>query len=704
MPFMIRVVALLAVSLGIAAEALGAEPTARAIEFADAAGTRYFVTSDPAEIRAYDSAGSGWKRTGGEFGVYARAGDAPGSVAVCRFLVGPRMGTHARYFTADAAECDSLKTLGWRYEGVAFYILPASGAGCGAEATAVYRSIARADYRNDLNQRFVADATVQSKVSAAGYSDQGIAWCAPLSADDRLADAVRLMRQATFGPRPGDSQHAASIGAAAWIDEQLALPPTQYPVYSYMPANRPDSCVDDRTQPVRPDSFCARDNYTLFPLQVRFFANALSGPDQLRQRVAFALSQIMVASGVDNARNYAMRHYQQIFLDKAFGSFHDLLLAVTLSPVMGDYLDMVNNNKSNPAAGTDPNENYAREILQLFSVGTYLLNADGSRQLDSGGKPRFTYELADIKGFSRVFTGWTYAPITGIASRNNNPRNYLGTMVAVDANHEFGTKVLLNGVVAPANMTMAQDLEFAHQNIVQHPNVGPFIGRQLIQKLVTSEPSPAYVARITAVFNDNGAGVRGDLKAVVRAILLDTEARGARKIDPAYGKLVEPVLYMTSVARAGGAASDGVALRASSQALGQFVFYAPSVFNYYPFDYVVPGTPLLGPEFGVQTSTTSMGRVNFATGLVFTNAIAPDATVFGATGTTLDLSRYQALAQDAGALADGLSRDLLNGTMPAAMRDAIVTAVNAASPTDGLTRARTAYWLVVTSPQFQVQR
>jgi uncharacterized protein (DUF1800 family) len=701
---MARIVATLAAVLGALAGNAGAEPTARAIEFLNSSASHYFVTADAAEIRAYDAAGSGWKRTGGEFGVYARSGDASGTVPVCRFLVGPRMGTHARYLTADAAECESLKAQGWRYEGVAFHVLPAAGNACPAGSTAVFRSVVRATYRNDVNQRFAADATVQAKAASTGYSDEGIAWCAPLSSDDVLADAVRLMRQATFGPRVAESQRAAAIGAAAWIDEQLAMPATQYPVYAYMPANRPDSCVDDRTQPVRPDSFCARDNYTLFPLQVQFFANAIARPDQLRQRVAFALSQIMVASGVDNARNYAMRHYQQIFLDRAFGNFHDLLLAVTLSPVMGDYLDMANNNKSNPTAGTDPNENYAREILQLFSVGTYLLNPDGTQQLDAAGKPRFTYELADIKGFSRVFTGWTYPAIAGVASRNNNPRNYLGAMLAVDANHEFGTKVLLNGVVAPANMTMAQDLEFAHRNISEHRNVGPFIGKQLIQKLVTSDPSPGYVARITAVFDNNGAGVRGDLKAVVRAILLDPEARGARKIDPAYGKLVEPALFMTSVARGAGAASDGVTFRASSQALGQFVFYAPSVFNYYPFDYVVPGTPLLGPEFGVQTSTTAISRVNFATGLVFTNAIAPDATVFGATGTTLDLARYQGVAQDAGALADTLSRDLLNGTMPSAMRDAIVTAVNASSTTDSLTRARTGYWLVVTSPQFQVQR
>jgi hypothetical protein len=251
---------------------------------------------------------------------------------------------------------------------------------------------------------------------------------------------------------------------------------------------------------------------------------------------------------------------------------------------------------------------------------------------------------------------------------------------------------------------MAQDLALAHQNIFNHANVGPFIGKQLIQKLVTSDPSPAYVARVTAVFDNNGAGQRGDLRAVVRAILTDPEARGARKIDPAYGKLDEPVLFMTSLARAANARSDGVALRAQSATLGQFIFYSPSVFNYYPFDYVVPETQLLGPEFGVQNATTAIARANFANGLLFVNSIAPDNTVYGATGTTLDLSPYQAVAGDAAALAARLDRNLLAGRMSAPMREAIMSAVNAVPASDTLNRARTAMWLVVTSPQFQVQR
>jgi uncharacterized protein (DUF1800 family) len=534
----------------------------------------------------------------------------------------------------------------------------------------------------------------------------GVALCAPLSTADVEADAVRLLRQATFGPTEADLQRVLAIGTQAWIDEQLAMPATQYPLYPWMPANRADTCTDDRTQPVRADSFCARDNYTLFQLQLQFLRDALAQPDQLRQRVAFALSQIMVTSGVDNARNYAMRHYQQALRDHAFGTFHDLLFAVTLSPVMGDYLDMANNNKVNPSAGTDPNENYAREVLQLFSVGTYLLNPDGTEQRDAAGKPLFTYGEAEIKGFARAFTGWTYPVVAGATQRanGNNARNYLGDMIGIDANHEFGAKLLLSHVLAPASMAMPQDLEFAHTNIVSHPNVGPFIGKQLIQKLVTSDPSPGYVARVTAVFDDNGSGRRGDLRAVVRAILTDPEARGVRKIDTGYGKLIEPVLYMTSLARAANARSDGVALRNPLAALGQNVFYSPSVFNYYPFDYVVPGTQLLGPEFGLQNATTSIARANSATGLIFANAIAPDAQVYGATGTTFDLAAYQSVAADATALAARLDRNLLAGRMSPAMRDAIVSAVNAIAVSDTLNRARTALWLVVSSPQFQVQR
>lgn len=694
----------LAFALAGCGTALAAEPTGTAVEYYNTTLRHYFITAGPDEIQVVESggAGPGWVRTGGQFGVFRDPADAPNLSPVCRFYA---PGPNSHFYTADPGDCEYVKSVGgWIYEGIAFYVERPVGGACGAGTTPVYRTYNNGFPRNDSNHRFTVDATVYSRAAALGHAPEGVAMCAALSGADRRADAVRLLRQASFGPTPAEVDRVVAMGPPAWIDEQLALPATRYPDYPWVTNGRPQTCVDDRTQPVRADSFCNRDNYTLFPLQVRFFANALASPDQLRARVAFALSQIMVTSGVDMSRNYAMRHYQQTLYDRALGNFRDLLLAVTLSPVMGDYLDMANNNKSDAVRGTDPNENYAREILQLFSVGTYLLDPDGTTQLDAAGKARFTYDQATVKGFSRVFTGWTYPTVAGAQPRNNNPRNYLGDMRAVEANHETGTKPLLGGTLAPAGMTMLQDLEFAHRNIFQHPNVGPFIGKQLIQKLVTSEPSPAYVARVTAVFDNNGAGQRGDLGAVVRAILLDPEARGARKIDPAYGKLVEPVLYMTGIARAAAARSDGVYFRLQSQSLGQFVFYPASVFNYYPFDYVVPGTPLLGPEFGIQTSTTAINRANFANGLLFANGIAPDATVYGATGTQLDLARYQALAADPAALVDLLDRDLLGGTLSAAMRSAVVTAVNAVAATDSLNRARNALYLMVTSPHYQVQR
>jgi uncharacterized protein (DUF1800 family) len=697
----------LLVSMAVWTGLAAAEPTGTAIEWYNTVIGHYFITSGPAEIRFVDAggAGPGWVRTGGQFATYLGPNDAPGLSPVCRFYGTPGVGPNSHFYTPNATECAMVKLdPGWTYEGIAFYIQEASAGACAAGTTPVYRSYNNGALRNDSNHRYTVDYTVFAKSRSFGYYPEGIGMCAPLSSADVAADAMRLLRQASFGPSAGDVQNVVAMGDGAWIDAQLAMPATQYPAYAWMPANRPDTCVDDRTAPIGPGSFCARDNYTLFPLQLQFFRNALSAPDQLRQRVAFALAQIMVTSGVENARNYAMRNYQQIFVDRAFGNYYDLLLAVTLSPDMGEYLNMVNNNKSNPVTGTDPNENYGREILQLFSVGTYLLNADGTQQLDAAGIPLPTYDLAQIKGFARVFTGWTYPTVAGAQPHNNNPRNYLGDMLAVDANHEFGTKVLLAGVLAPANMTMAQDLAFAHQNIFNHPNVGPFIGKQLIQKLVTSDPTPGYVSRVTGVFNNNGAGVRGDLRAVVRAILTDPEARGARKIDPAYGKVAEPVLFMTSVARAVNAQTDGVYFRGASAGLGQFVFYAPSVFNFYPFDYVVPGTTVLGPEFGVQTTSTAIARANFANGLLFSNSIAPDPTVYGATGTTINLASYTAVASSSGVLADKLDRDLLGGRMSTAMRNAIMTAVDAASTTDAVARVRTALWLVVSSPQYQVQR
>ena len=525
---------------------------------------------------------------------------------------------------------------------------------------------------------------------------------AALGAPTTQADAWRLLRQGSFGPKPAEVERVAARGAEAWIDEQMAMPATRYPEYPWVAANRPAACVDDRTAPLRADSFCARDNYTLFPLQVQFFRNALAAPDQLRQRVAFALSQVFVTSGVHNPRNYAMARYQQLLADHAFGNYLDLLRAVTLSPQMGDYLDMANNNKANPAAKTEPNENYAREVLQLFSIGTWRLERDGSLTRGLAGEPIPAYDQEAIEGFAHVFTGWTYAPVPGAASRNNNPRNFEGALQPVAANHDTAEKELLLGAVSAAGKAPAADLEFALRDIFMHPNVGPFLGKELIRKLVTSDPSPAYVERVAAAFADNGRGVRGDLGAVVRAILLDPEARAHASPD-AMGKLLEPALFLAGMVRALDAPSDGVYLLAQSAALSQNVFYSPSVFNYYPADYRVPALGRPGPEFALLTSATALARANVVNTLVY-GTIAPDASVYGATGTQVSLNAYAPLARDARALVDRLDADLLGGAMSPAMRDAILAAVSAIPASDTTGRTRAAVYLVFASPQFQVQR
>jgi hypothetical protein len=507
---------------------------------------------------------------------------------------------------------------------------------------------------------------------------------------------VRLLEQSTFGPNDALVAHVMQVGTQAFLNEQYAAPASKYPSLKYVPAGQQATFC-----PTDPDPQCGRDYYTMFLLQNAFFANALNGPDQLRQRVAFALSQILVTSGLTVNLAYGMARYQQIFLDNAFGNYEEILTRVTLSSVMGDYLNMVNNDK--PRSGVNPNENYARELMQLFSIGVWQLFADGTQKVDPNGDPIATYGQDEIEGFAHVFTGWTYPVLPGVPARTHNPKNFLGDMVPVDSNHDKGAKLLLNGFALPAGGTIQADLTAAIHNVFMHPNVGPFIGRQLIQKLVTGDPSALYVKRVTAAFNDNGQGVRGDMKAVVNAILTDPEARGPAKPAAGYGKLREPVLWMTAVARVLNTQSDGVYFGQQSGQLGQPLFYPASVFNYYPPTYLLPDTGHLAPEFAIENSSTAINRYNVANTLAF-GTIAPLATLPGAIGTTPNWAQLTALAGDSTALLDQLDALMMHGAMPTAMRSAIAGAVNAIPPTNLLLRAKTAFYLVVTSAEYQVER
>lgn len=514
------------------------------------------------------------------------------------------------------------------------------------------------------------------------------------------SEAGRLLEQTTWGPTESLLDHVQQIGTSAWIEEQLATAPTGYPVYPYYPTTAPPDCIN---VPGDPNQQCSRDNYSLFQVQLRFFQNAMTGQDQLRQRVAFALSQIFVVSGNEVAMAYAGGDWNQMLVDNAFGNYRDLMYQVTLNPVMGRYLDMVNNDKPSANGTIQPNENYARELLQLFSIGTIKLNADGTPMLVNGATAP-TYSQDEIEGFAHVFTGWTYPTLPGGTLIRHNPTNYRGPMEAYPGNHDIAQKILLNGTVLPARDDPNADLNAALDNIFQHPNIAPFVCQRLIQHLVSSNPSPAYVGRVAAAFLDNGSGVRGDLAAVVRAILSDPEARDASLLTPASGKLKEPVLLMLNIIRALNGQSDGVYLRSQATSMNQNVFYAPSVFNYYPPDYQLAGTSLLAPEFAILNSSTALTRSNFVNTVVYTTLVAPDPSVLNATGTSLNFANLQALAGDTAAMVEKLNEVMMHGSMSQAMKDAIVTAVNAQSATDTLARARCAAYLVATSAQYQVQR
>ena len=509
-------------------------------------------------------------------------------------------------------------------------------------------------------------------------------------------DTLRLLEQATFGPTEELAAQVQAQGIEAYVDDQLATSATSLGTYPVVLQGAGQFCGAGAPPG------CNRDNFTAFPVAVQFFKNALTAPDQLRQRVAFALGQILVVSGAEVRSTYGIAAYQELLLADAFGNFRALIEDVTRSPAMGRYLDMVNNDKPSPEKGTHPNENYARELMQLFTIGLVKLEADGSVVADENGEPVATYDQAVVSDMARVFTGWSYPTIPGLAGKAHNPPYYLGPMQPIAANHDTGAKTILDGVVLPAGQTSEKDLADALDAIFQHPNVGPFIGRQLIQHLVTSNPSPAYVARISAVFADDGHGVRGNLAAMVRAILLDPEARGDARTDPAYGKLREPALLVAGLARALGAASDGVYLRASSAALEEDVYQPPSVFSFYPPDSALPGSTLVSPPSQLFDSTTALARPNFVYTLLYTGAAA-DPTVIGSTGTSVSLAALAGDAGDPDRLVARLDALLTHGTLSADVKQAIAAAVTGL-PVDPFPRVRMAAYLIGTSPQYQVER
>jgi hypothetical protein len=542
------------------------------------------------------------------------------------------------------------------------------------------------------------------------------------------ADTLRLLEQATWGPTSAEVARARQMGLRAFVEEQLDMPPlfpeqgSDYPAM-HIPRDglSPDCPVGTPNQTI-----CARENYILYPVQVRFFTNAFYGGDQLHQRVAFALHQIMTVSGRDILTPSWYTTYLQTLDRHAFGSYRALLREMTLNPTMGQYLDMRRSTALNP------NENFAREVLQLFSIGTDELNRDGTPKLDASGRRIPSYTQDTVENFTRVFTGWDLdlPPDTATSNFRDPMVPRTGSIVT----HDTGAKTLLRGTVltaCPGSMTSQdcarRDLDAAIDNIFNHPNVGPFVGRQLIQHLVTSNPSPAYVERVARAFNDDCdvlypvscTSARGNLKAVVRAILLDPEARGDIKTDPSYGRLREPVQYMNNILRAfnvrsfdGGSQSDGVLgsyiVSPDFPAMMDQAVYRPvSVFGYFTPDYVIPGANVGGPPFAVLTTSTTLVRANFVNTLVHVGVnpnSTPSASPSRPRGTSIDLSPLVALASDAPQLVSALDRLMLHGTMSQAMRASLLKAVESIPSSETGKRAQMALYVVATSPQYEVQR
>jgi len=498
------------------------------------------------------------------------------------------------------------------------------------------------------------------------------------------AEAHRFLMQATFGPTEADVQRVIDVGYEAWIDEQLRLPAAKQ--LTYMRTLPQPNTQDDRMD--------------------AWFQSSLNGRDQLRQRMAFAMSEIWVVSEISALSEFpqALAWYYDLLAENAFGNYRDLMERVTLSPQMGIYLSMLGNEKPDTVRNIRPDENYARELMQLFTIGLVELNMDGSVRRDSGGVPLPTYDQETIEGFAHVYNGWTF----GSSPNFYQPSfDWLRPMDPYEAFHDTGAKRVLNGVTIPAGGTARGDLAAALDNIFAHDNVPPFVSKQLIQRFVTSNPSPAYVERVARVFADNGRGARGDLGAVIKAILLDTEARQTPTSENA-GKLKEPLLRLTGLWRAyGAAAANGrYVVSGLGFVLGQAPLQSPSVFNFFRPDYAPPGeisqAGLVAPEMQITNDLTSALTTNIMTIAVFVwnrfdANLPPEAVV-------IDFSGDLAAASDPAALVTRVAERLLGGAPSTELRRE-AEALAAQYPEDQVAlRVLEVTHLIATSPEYAVQR
>ena len=501
-----------------------------------------------------------------------------------------------------------------------------------------------------------------------------------------VAEAHRFLRQASFGPTPAEVDNVRNIGFEAWIDQQLLETPSLQLPY-----------MDDLEEPEN-----NREGQT--NRLDAWFRNVLNGEDQLRQRVAFALSEIMVVSDQGNLFNFPnglANYYDELTLH-AFGNYQELLKAVTLTPAMGLYLSMLGNQKPDKAMNIRPDENYAREVMQLFSIGLVMLNENGSTILDQNNQPIPTYDQSIIEGFAHVFTGWTFY---GSESFNQPSYIFRLPMTAFQDFHDEGEKRLLNEVVLPAGQTAEDDLDAALENIASHANVPAFISRQLIQRLVSANPSAAYIGRVAAVFIDDGYGTRGNLSAVVKAILLDPEAR-AEPADANSGKLTEPLLRLTAVWRAfdASAANNRYLFAYPEFSFSQAPLRADSVFNFFRPDFAPPGEisklGLVSPEMQITNETTSVTVNNYLALAIFLqhSAVAEkdEATIY------IDIESELALVDQPQTLINQVADKLLGGNISEQLRSETASMMEHWDTQAG--KVVEAIHMIATSPEFAVLR
>jgi uncharacterized protein (DUF1800 family) len=500
----------------------------------------------------------------------------------------------------------------------------------------------------------------------------GTATSTPIAVPVRLAvenmpysDAVRFLEMTTWGPTPQSVVDLQTMGPTAWLAAQFAMPASTWP--------DPDSTTEGVAR-----------------LQTAFFNVAINGSDQLRQRASFALAQILVVSAVKNTAFEQMVGYQRLMGDYAFGTYHDLLAALTLDPSMGYFLDMVNNAKANPATGTAANENYAREAMQLFGLGLVQLDSRGV-PVTAGGATVPEYGQSDVSQMAKAMTGWTYGETPGFASLWTNMPYYFAPMVAFENYHDTTQKNINLPVacVIPAGGTAESDLSAAIACICQQSNLAPFVSYRLIQRFVLSDPSPAYVGRVASAFQSS----QGNLRTVITALLTDTEAQ-----SEGTGKLAEPILYATGLLRALNATVTAAdALTNQATLMGQTALTPGSVFSYFsPFYTVsVPGVtpPPVAPEFQAMNAATALARANFAY-RVATNGIS--------SGITVNLANLQDLANNPPDLVEALNQALFRGEMDANVRALLTTAASAS--TSLASRVRSALYAAAAAPQYEIER